>query len=63
MLPFSRDSKNIRNQFAYLNGLVMLDLSKAFDLVNHNLILKKLEIHGLSVREHSGPPSFYHVYE
>ena len=30
-----------------INGLLMLDVSKAFDLINHNLFFKKLEIDGL----------------
>ena len=30
-----------------INGLLMLDLNEAFDVINHNLLVKILEIYGL----------------
>ena len=29
-------------------GVVMINLRKAFDVVNHNLLLKKLQVYGLN---------------
>lgn len=35
------------SSFGDLSGVVLIDLSAAFDLVDHNLLMKKLQIYGL----------------
>ena len=32
----------------HFTGVVMIDLRKAFDVVDHKLLLKKLQVHGLN---------------
>ena len=35
-----------------VSGMVLMDYSKAFDMVDHQLLLQKLEIYGVKNREH-----------
>ena len=41
-----------------VSGMVLMDYSKAFDMVDHQLLLQKLEIYGVKNREHLGFQSY-----
>ena len=52
------EATDTRNNYV---RIVLLDFSKAFDLINHNILLEQLQAFGISAASYDGWRHFYWI--